>query len=103
RICDDTGAILIFDEIYTGFGRTGRWFACEHERVAPDLVCLGKALAGGFPISACVGRKDMIDAAWPPSSGEAMHTSTFLGNPVGCAMALAQIAEIRRRKLPERS
>src|SRR6185503_8263581 len=67
-----------------------------------DLICLGKALTGGFPLSACVGRADVMDAAWPPSSGEAIHTSTFLGHPVGCAMALAQIGEIRRRKLVER-
>ena len=96
------GAFLILDEIYTGFGRTGRWFACEHEAVA-DVVCLGKALAGGFPISACVGRGDVMDRAWPPSTGEAIHTSTFLGNPVGCAMALAQMREIERLRLPERS
>ena len=67
--------------------------------VVPDLICLGKALTGGFPLSACVGRADLMDAAWPPSTGEAIHTSTFLGHPVGCAMALAQIAEIRRLKL----
>jgi len=103
RLCDKLGALLILDEIYTGFGRTGRWFACEHEGIAPDVICLGKALAGGFPISACVGRVDVIDKAWPASTGEAIHTSTFLGNPVGCAMALAQIGELRKRKLPEQS
>jgi 4-aminobutyrate aminotransferase-like enzyme len=103
RLCDDHAALLILDEIYTGFGRTGRWFASEHSGVAPDLICLGKALTGGFPLSACVGRADLMDAAWPESTGEAIHTSTFLGHPVGCAMALAQIAEIRRRKLVERS
>lgn len=92
KMCDEHGAVLIFDEIYTGFNRTGKLFACEHEGVAPDLVCLGKALASGFPISACVGRADLMDAAWPVSSGEALHTSTFLGHPVGCAMALASIA-----------
>lgn len=93
-ICDAHEMLLIFDEIYTGFGRTGAWFACEHERVTPDLVCLGKALTGGFPLSACVGRSDLMDQAWPRSHGEALHTSTFLGHPVGCAMALAQIEEI---------
>jgi 4-aminobutyrate aminotransferase-like enzyme len=71
--------------------------------VVPDLICLGKALTGGFPLSACVGRADLMDAAWPASTGEAIHTSTFLGHPVGCAMALAQISEIRRLKLCERS
>lgn len=99
RLCDEHKALLILDEIYTGFGRTGKWFACEHSDVMPDIICLGKALAGGFPISACVGRAEVMDAAWPASRGEAIHTSTFLGNPVGCAMALAQIDEIRETKL----
>jgi 4-aminobutyrate aminotransferase-like enzyme len=103
RLCDAHGALLILDEIFTGFGRTGRWFACEHSGVTPDLICLGKALTGGFPLSACVGRADLMDAAWPASTGEAIHTSTFLGHPVGCAMALAQIREIRRRRLVARS
>jgi 4-aminobutyrate aminotransferase-like enzyme len=103
RLCDEFGALLILDEIYTGFGRTGKWFACEHSGVIPDLVCLGKALTGGFPLSACVGRSDLMDTAWPASTGEAIHTSTFLGHPVGCAMALAQISEIEKADLPERS
>jgi 4-aminobutyrate aminotransferase-like enzyme len=103
RLCDEHSALLIADEIYTGFGRTGRWFACEHWGVRPDVICLGKALTGGFPLSACVGREDLMDAAWPPSTGEAIHTSTFLGHPVGCAMALAQISEIRRLRLVQRS
>lgn len=101
--CDTHGALLVVDEIYTGFGRTGAWFAVEHSGVVPDLICLGKALAGGFPISACVGRADVMDSAWPASDGEAIHTSTFLGNPVGCAMALAQLDEIEHRDLPGRS
>jgi len=103
RFCNEYGALLILDEIYTGFGRTGKWFACEHTGVVPDVICLGKALTGGFPLSACVGRADLMDGAWPASQGEAIHTSTFLGHPVGCAMALAQIAEIQRLKLVERS
>lgn len=103
RLCDEHGALLILDEIYTGLGRTGKWFACEHSGVVPDIICLGKALTGGFPLSACVGRAERMDAAWPISSGEAIHTSTFLGHPVGCAMALAQIEEIRKQKLVERS
>ncbi|MFM7213802.1 MAG: aspartate aminotransferase family protein [Verrucomicrobiota bacterium] len=102
EMATEYGALLILDEIYTGFGRTGRWFATEHSRVVPDLICLGKALTGGFPLSACVGRSDVMDQ-WPPSRGEAIHTSTFLGHPVGCAMALAQLKELERRGLPERS
>lgn len=103
KLCNAHGALLILDEIYTGFGRTGKWFACEHSGVTPDLICLGKALTGGFPLSACVGRADVMDSAWPASQGEAIHTSTYLGHPVGCAMALAQIAEVKRLKLCERS
>jgi len=102
-LCDEHQAILILDEIYTGFGRTGKWFACEHSATVPDVICLGKGLTGGFPLSACVGRADLMDAAWPPSRGEAIHTSTFLGHPVGCAMALAQIEEIEQRGLVQRS
>lgn len=89
-VCDAHGALLVLDEIYTGFNRTGALFACEHSGVVPDLICLGKALTGGFPLSACVGRAEVMDA-WPESTGEALHTSTFLGNPLGCAMALASM------------
>ena len=102
RVCNEFGALLVLDEIFTGFGRTGRWFACEWSEVVPDVVCLGKALTGGFPLSACVGRAELMDRAWPESTGEAIHTSTYLGHPVGCAMALAQIHELRNRRLVER-
>jgi 4-aminobutyrate aminotransferase-like enzyme len=67
------------------------------------MICLGKALTGGFPLSACVGRAELMDAAWPEASGEAIHTSTYLGHPVGCAMALAQMAEIQTRRLCARA
>ena len=103
QLCREHGALLLLDEIYTGFGRTGAWFACEHSGVVPDLICLGKALTGGFPLSACVGEAGLMDAAWPKSTGEAIHTSTYLGHPVGCAMALAQIREIQDRELVPRS
>jgi 4-aminobutyrate aminotransferase-like enzyme len=102
RLCDDEGWLLIADEIFTGFGRTGRWFACEHEAVIPDLLCVGKGMASGMPISACLGRVEIMDA-WPPSRGEALHTQTFLGHPPGCAAALAAIAVIEEEKLVERS
>jgi 4-aminobutyrate aminotransferase len=101
-ICDRRGLVLIADEIYTGFGRTGRWFACEHAGVVPDLLCVGKGLSSGFPISACIGSAAVMDR-WPASAGEAIHTSTFLGNPVGCAAALASISQLRDRKLVERA
>jgi 4-aminobutyrate aminotransferase-like enzyme len=102
RFCDRHGLVLIFDEIYTGFCRTGRWFACEHWNVLPDLICIGKAMAGGFPMAACIGRAEVMDS-WPESEGEAIHTSTFLGNPLGCAAALAAIAEMKRLELADRA
>jgi 4-aminobutyrate aminotransferase/(S)-3-amino-2-methylpropionate transaminase len=101
-ICDREGFLLIADEVYTGFGRTGRWFACDHESVVPDLLCVGKGLASGMPISACIGRAGVMDA-WPPSHGEALHTQTFLGHPPGCAAALASIAVLEDEKLVQRA
>lgn len=93
--CDQAGAALIFDEIYTGFGRTGPWFAFQDAQVRPDLLCVGKGMAGGFPISACLGTAAVMDA-WGASAGEALHTQTFLGSPLGCAMALACIDSLER-------
>lgn len=102
RFCDEHGMLLILDEVYTGFCRTGRWFACEHWGVVPDLICVGKALGGGLPISACIGKAAVMDS-WPASEGEAIHTSTFLGHPLGAAAALAALAEMKRRRLCERA
>jgi 4-aminobutyrate aminotransferase-like enzyme len=101
RICDEEKVLLGLDEIYTGFNRTGRLFACEYSEVVPDIICLGKALTSGFPLSACVGRAEVMDA-WPESEGEALHTSTFLGNPLGCAMALASLREHRQPAVAEK-
>jgi 4-aminobutyrate aminotransferase-like enzyme len=102
ELCDRRGLVLIFDEIYTGFGRTGCWFACEHEAVVPDLMCVGKALSGALPFSACIGRENVM-TAWPASDGAAIHTSTFLGHPLACAAAIAQIDEIENQDLVGRS
>jgi 4-aminobutyrate aminotransferase/(S)-3-amino-2-methylpropionate transaminase len=102
ELCDARGWLLIADEVYTGFGRTGAWFACAHENVQPDLLCLGKGLASGMPISACVGRAEVMDA-WPISRGEALHTQTFLGHPPACAAALASLAVLEEEKLVARS
>jgi 4-aminobutyrate aminotransferase/(S)-3-amino-2-methylpropionate transaminase len=102
KFCDRHGLVLIADEIYTGFCRTGRWFACEHWDMQPDLICVGKGMAGGLPLSACIGRADVMDS-WPASTGEAIHTSTFLGNPLGCAAALASITEMKRLCLADRA
>ncbi|MGH7737906.1 MAG: aspartate aminotransferase family protein [Candidatus Tyrphobacter sp.] len=101
-ICDELGVLLVVDEIYTGFGRTGEWFACNRENVVPDLLCIGKAMGGGFPVSALLGTTRVM-SAWPPSAGEALHTSTYLGNPMGCAAALATIDEIERLELCARA
>ncbi|CAN5673916.1 4-aminobutyrate--2-oxoglutarate transaminase [soil metagenome] len=97
-LCDGNTILLIFDEVYTGCGRTGRWFACEHDDVVPDIIVAGKALSGSLPISAAIGTADAMQG-WPPSAGEAIHTSTFLGNPVACAAALAQLDEIEQSGL----
>jgi 4-aminobutyrate aminotransferase-like enzyme len=98
-LCTQRDTLLIVDEIYTGFGRTGRLFECEREGVRPDILCVGKALAGGFPLSAAIVSNEVANA-WAPSTGEALHTSTFLGNPLGCAAALANLAEIERLDIP---
>lgn len=101
-VARDAGALLVLDEVFTGFGRTGRLFAFEHEGVVPDLLCVGKALGGGLPVSACMGRASVMDA-WPPSEGEALHTSTFLGHPLGAAAALAFLDLLEAEALVERS
>jgi 4-aminobutyrate aminotransferase/(S)-3-amino-2-methylpropionate transaminase len=100
-IADESGVLLIADEVYTGLGRTGHWLACEAEGMLPDVVALGKALGSGFPISVCAGRPDVM-RLWGASGGEAVHTSTHLGNPVGCATALAVLELLERDRLLER-
>ncbi len=100
--CDETKILLIVDEVFTGFGRTGSMFAVDKSTVVPDLLCLGKGMANGFPISACIGTTRVM-YSWGPSTGDAIHTSTFLGNPLGCAVALAVIKEIEQKKLVDRS
>src|SRR5262249_53581450 len=83
-IADDHGIVLICDEIQTGFGRTGRMFAYEHSGITPDLIVLAKSLAGGLPLSAVVGRAELMDAPEPGGLG-----GTYAGNPLACAAALA--------------
>lgn len=96
------GALLVADEIFTGLGRTGVLFACDHDGVVPDLICLGKALGGGMPLSACCGPREVMDA-WPPSTGEAIHTSTFLGHPVCCAAGVAFLSVLEADDLAGRA
>ncbi len=78
---------IVADEIFTGIGRCGAMFASERVGLRPDIVCVGKALGAGLPLSACMARAEIMDA-WPPSEGEAVHTSTFLGHPLACAAAI---------------
>ncbi len=83
--------LLIVDEIWTGFGRTGAWFAFQHDNVTPDLVCLSKGLSAGLPLAAVAGSDDIL-GSWPAG----IHTSTFQGNPIACAMARATLTEMRK-------
>ncbi len=100
--CDEEKVLLIADEVLSGFGRTGSMFAVDKSGVVPDILCLGKGMANGFPISACVGTLRTM-YSWGASAGDAIHTSTFLGNPLGCAVALAVIKEIEERKFVDRA
>ncbi len=96
------GALLIADEIFTGFGRAGAAFASVADGCEPDLICAGKALGGGMPLSVCTGPTSVMDA-WPESTGEAIHTSTFLGHPAACASALATLSILKSDGLIERA
>ncbi len=98
----DAGALLVVDEVFTGFGRTGKLFGFEHEGFTPDILCVGKALGGGLPFSGCLGPAAVMDA-WPTSTGEALHTSTFLGHPLAARAALAFLEELASRDLVARS
>jgi len=98
QICDDRKALLIFDEVQTGFGRTGKWFGKDHFSVMPDIMTLAKAMAGGLPIGAMLATGAVADAF---SKGD--HGSTFAGGPLICAAALATIQAIEEEKLVERS
>ncbi|MBS4760007.1 MAG: ornithine--oxo-acid transaminase [Clostridium sp.] len=99
KICDENNILLILDEIQTGFGRTGKMFAYEHEGIKPDVVTVGKALSGGFyPVSAVLAKKEVLEVFNP---GE--HGSTFGGNPLACAIAMAALDVITEEKLAERS
>jgi acetylornithine aminotransferase len=90
-LCDARGWLLMFDEIQTGMGRTGRWFACQHHGVRPDVVSIAKALGNGVPIGACLARGEAADALQPGS-----HGSTFGGNPLACSAALAVLETMER-------
>jgi 4-aminobutyrate aminotransferase/(S)-3-amino-2-methylpropionate transaminase len=97
-ICDEHGIVLVADEIQTGFGRTGRFFATEYSGIEPDLMTVAKGIAGGFPLAAVVGKADIMDAPLPGGLG-----GTYAGSPIGCAAALAVIDVIRDDGLVERA
>ncbi len=98
EVCDEHDALLIFDEVQTGFGRTGKMWASQHWRVTPDIMCVAKSMAGGAPMGATVARGEVMDAF---KTGE--HSSTFGGNPLVCAAACATIDAVIEEKLPERA
>ncbi len=97
-LCREHGILLIADEVQTGYGRTGRFFASEHFGITPDLICLAKSMAAGMPLSAVVGRADVMDAP-----GDSTIGGTYVGNPVACAAGLAVLDEIERQGLMARA
>ena len=98
RTCEKNGALLIVDEIFTGVGRCGAWWRSVEDGVVPDVICVGKALGGGLPVSACIASEDVM-RAWGDPDQEAIHTGTFYGDPLGSAAALATIDLIEREGL----
>ena len=97
-ICDEHGIVMVADEIQTGFGRTGRFFASEYAGIEPDLLTTAKGLAGGYPLAAVTGKAEIMDASLPGGLG-----GTFGGSPVGCSAALAVIDIIREEGLADRA
>ena len=95
RICDEHGILLIFDEVQSGMGRTGKMFACEHFGVVPDIICIGKGIASGLPLSAIVSSEEIM--RWPSGT----HASTFGGNPVAIAASLATIELLEEKYLAQ--
>ena len=98
KLCDEHGVLLICDEVQTGMGRTGKWFACEHWGIEPDELTMAKALGGGFPIG-CLGAGTDVMGSFTPGD----HASTFGGNPLACAAAKAVIETMQKLKLPQRA
>jgi acetylornithine/LysW-gamma-L-lysine aminotransferase len=96
KLCHDRNIFLIIDEVQTGFGRTGKLFACEHFDILPDIMCISKAMAGGFPLGAVLCSEDV-------KIGSGKHGTTFGGNPLACSAALATLKEIVDKNLVEES
>ncbi len=98
KICDEMNIVLIFDEVQTGFGRTGQMWAFQHWNVTPDVMCISKSMGGGVPVGATIAKEEIMDSL---EVGE--HSSTFGGNPLACAAACATIDVILNERLPERA
>jgi adenosylmethionine-8-amino-7-oxononanoate aminotransferase len=102
RLCDEHNILLIFDEVITGFGRTGRLFAADTFEVVPDILCCGKGMSSGYaPLAAAVVRRHIGECFWGKPGTEFAHGHTYAGNPVAAAAGLASIREILERRLPE--
>lgn len=97
KIADEFGILTVDDEVQSGMGRTGKWFAIEHWGIEPDIICVSKALASGLPLSSTVARDELM--GW----GEGSHATTFGGNPVACEAALATISVVKEDKLVQRA
>jgi len=102
KACDEIGALLVCDEVWTGLGRSGAWLASVEAGVVPDVICLGKGLGAGLPISACIG-SDRAMRAWEAHGGGAIHTATHFGAPLVCAAAVAALGALEEARLPERA
>jgi len=104
KICDKYGILLIFDEVQTGFGKTGKWFACEHWNVVPDIMTIGKGFTGGYiPLAAAVARRPIAEVFMKKPGSELRSGSTYGGHTIACAATLANIEVIEKNRLVERA
>src|SRR5581483_9658653 len=101
-LCDELDVLMIADEVITGFGRTGRWFACEHDQVTPDLMSVAKGITSGYiPLSASIARARLADVFSDTTTQENVHPNTYAAHPVACAAALANLKIMEQDRLVE--